>query len=608
MALIYRNVTGPISGPDGDPLATGTLRVKLRAPLVDGTTFVSVETIEETITDGAVTVSLAATGRYEFTVINTTGDTLWSFQATLGDSSGADISLAELFVQEETQENPDTIEFYTTFLALLDTPETYVGKAGLPAVVNSAEDALEFGPLSNVSSLQFALGEGVEILGEGHIGWNDTDKCLNMGTTGGSVAQIPLETWARVHNNTGDTIPNGAVVTLTGASGEWPYAGLADATDRASARSTVGIATQDIADDAEGVVTTYGLVRGVNTAAWIPGTPLFLHATNPGEMQAFASPAAPTSVVFIGIVLAQDATDGAIFVNLVVQPTLTELVDVDVDAPDTGEILVYNAATNVFENKVPSYTHSTTMSTYMGRAIRGKVLNQFGGLSTAITGGSVSNGAPQAFNMGRGKVAIAINAGTDFDGTLTITGTTYDPETGALTPGDTEDIVIDALTVDSSDTDAEGNDRFGFTGIYISSKTFVDGCSLSTTDTDISDLDIYSILFELFSGVEDTVVDAVSVTCTSVDDAAWFYGYMYGVFNTSGRKYDITRAISFEQAVGTVDADVYYNFSRDNLGVAVNGLTDGGWMSLHFGPFNATYWEDINVRVVAELTKPLTLS
>ena len=144
MALIYRNVTGPISGADGDPLATGTLRIRLLGPLVDGTTFIPTETIEASIVNGAVTATLAATGSYDFTVVTDTGDTLFSFKAVLGDDSGADISVAELYLQSSTTETPDSTELYATFVSLLDTPDSLSGQAGKTLVVNATEDGIEF--------------------------------------------------------------------------------------------------------------------------------------------------------------------------------------------------------------------------------------------------------------------------------------------------------------------------------------------------------------------------------------------------------------------------------------------------------------------------------
>ena len=142
MPLTYRNVTGPVHDAQGNVLASGTLQVKLRAPLVDGDTFISPVLLETTITAGAFTIQLAAPGNYDFTVVDTTNNTLWSFQAPLDDDVDTDISLAELFLSQG--ESVDITTVITQLIALLDTPASYTGHAGKALVVNATEDGIEF--------------------------------------------------------------------------------------------------------------------------------------------------------------------------------------------------------------------------------------------------------------------------------------------------------------------------------------------------------------------------------------------------------------------------------------------------------------------------------
>lgn len=144
MAVIYRTVTGPISGADGTLLASGTLKAKLLSPLVDGTTFIANLTVETPIAAGVVSLSLAAPGNYQFIVATDVGETLWSFQTFLEDSSAADISLAELYLQEITAGSTDNTEVFATFLSLLDTPLSFEGHAGETLRVNATEDGIEF--------------------------------------------------------------------------------------------------------------------------------------------------------------------------------------------------------------------------------------------------------------------------------------------------------------------------------------------------------------------------------------------------------------------------------------------------------------------------------
>ncbi|MCG8431655.1 MAG: hypothetical protein MJA29_10835 [Candidatus Omnitrophica bacterium] len=100
--MISRTVTGPINDSQGNPLASGTLVAKLLAPVADGTVFVSPEMASADIVSGALSLTLTAPGKYDFLVKNSTGDTVWHFQALLDDSAATDISLAELYITHTT--------------------------------------------------------------------------------------------------------------------------------------------------------------------------------------------------------------------------------------------------------------------------------------------------------------------------------------------------------------------------------------------------------------------------------------------------------------------------------------------------------------------------
>jgi hypothetical protein len=467
-----------------------------------------------------------------------------------------------------------------------------------------AADGTKVDGTVTVDAVQFDTAAGVAV-GSGQLAWNDTDKTLDMGI-GNPTLQLGQETMLRVHNATGVEIANGAVVSVSGVTSGRLNGILSDATVRSQARGVVGLATEAIPNGQEGMITTEGLVRGINTAAYSPGDPLFLHATVPGTLQGAPPPAPPTSAVFVGVVVVA-ATDGVIWVSVSAPPQLTELVDVDVSTPATGEVLVYNNATSVFENKVPSYTYENVLSTYIDKPARGKVINQHGGLDLILAGGSVANGSPQAVNNGLSKMMLVVNAGIDVVGGVTITGTSVDRNTRVETPSDTEVVAINGLTTDGTDTDVQGNTRWAFTNAYMSSKWWKNGCTLSTSDCDISDLDVYAIAFEQFGDKENVVLNTVDLTMLPTNGLAWFYGYLYLVAVT-GSTCTVTREGTAELPASDVTADRRYRIRRGELGLAIDGTTDGVWSELHFGPFNQTYWEDINTKLWSRITEPLVLT
>ena len=458
-----------------------------------------------------------------------------------------------------------------------------------------------------VDALQFRLAAG-EAAEEGELAWNANDKTLDLGL-GVPTLQIGQEFMVRVLNNSGSTIANGAVITLSGASGSRPTAALADATVRQSSRATLGIATEAIANGNEGMVTVKGLVRGVNTAAFVAGWPLFLHASTPGAMQGPTSPPPPTSVVFLGVCLYQHATAGVMLVTLVTSPTLTELVDVDVSSPQTTDLLVYNAVANTFENKIPSMTTKLTLPMYVDKATRGKKISQFGGMEKIIDAGAVSTGSPQAGTNGCGKLLFVVNAGSDMVGDITITGDTVDRNTGAITSSDTEVVTLSGVTTDTSDTDAAGNVRHGLEHAYVTSKWFQGAFSVSTTETNVSDFDVWNVAFHQFgdtpTGVE---LDTIDFTAIATNTTAWLYAYIYSVEQTNGTC-DITREGSIElPASGIVAADLNHRRKIGGIAKALDPSQDGIWFEIHPGPFNQTYWENLSTAIIYQATAPLTLS
>jgi hypothetical protein len=115
---------------------------------------------------------------------------------------------------------------------------------------------------------------------EGVASWNADDNTLDIQTgLGGVTLQVGQEQHIKARNNSGATIANGSVVYLSGASGQRPTIALADADSDAHVASTIGLATADIGNNSFGMVTTSGLVRGVNTAGMTEGGPVYLSDT-----------------------------------------------------------------------------------------------------------------------------------------------------------------------------------------------------------------------------------------------------------------------------------------------------------------------------------------
>jgi len=154
------------------------------------------------------------------------------------------------------------------------------------------------------------------------LGWNSVDETLNLGMAYGVTQQIGQETYARVENNTGVTIPNGTVVGFAGVGVGGtlrvsPY--LADGVQ--PSLYILGVMTHDLPDSQDrGYCTVWGSVRTLDTSAFSVGDILYASPTVAGGLTN-VKPTSPDNVVVIAACLVSDATNGIIFVR----PTITQM-------------------------------------------------------------------------------------------------------------------------------------------------------------------------------------------------------------------------------------------------------------------------------------------
>lgn len=249
-----------------------------------------------------------------------------------------------------------------------------------------------------------------------------------------------------------------------------------------------------------------------------------------------------------------------------------------------------------------TFTQKVVFSNYTELNERNLDEHVHGTFTAAVTGDPLSSVAPITWTHGIGKIVIVVNAGSDFAGTITITGTQVDRNTGVETGAATEDITIDALTTDDSDTDAEGNTRHAFTGAYITSNWYKGSVTASTTDVTLTDVDIWAVSFEQVNDTPQLELETFNISFDVLNTAAWFYAYLYTIVVTAAtKKCTIVRSASLALDVGDSEV-VPYRLRRGNLGVSLDGSKDGFWYELFYGPNNQRYFADITIDVWFALT------
>ena len=430
--------------------------------------------------------------------------------------------------------------------------------------------------------------------------WNDDDGTVNIGMPGGNVElQLGQEMLIRCRNTTGVQIDNGSVVYMTGASGNKPLIALADASDPTKI-GVLGLATENIGHNSNGYVTTSGFVRDINTNGMGVGSFLYLSDITPGAYTT-TRPTAPDFSFLIGVVIADGAGNGVVGVRPTAHDRMQTLSDVLYDAtPADNEHYAWNAANSRFELIDPSTAYSIRVKQCLATFIDIKARNQeqhlHGSFYELSTGDALNSGADIDVTNGIGKIVISVLAGSDFDGTITVTGTRIDRNTGVETPAFSEDIVIDALTTDGSSTDANGNVIHDFTGAYITANWYFGDVTLSTLDVTLTDVDTYGIAFEQLNDDPSAELETIDITMECNNTAAWADIYFYKVEVTTP-KCNIDTIKDMHVTVAESESDTYYRLRRDLGSLAMDGSTDGIWLELDLGPLNQNYWEDINTKI-----------
>ena len=151
---------------------------------------------------------------------------------------------------------------------------------------------------------------------EGRLFYDSENHTITMFNDEPDVSlQIGQELYARVRNETPDDIPNGSVVRIDGSHGNAAPTIVLASADSEENSQVAGFATHTIESNSFGYISTFGLVRGVDTDGGMSdGDELFLSVTS-GEY-VNADPGIPYYSVSLGRIIVSHESNGSIFVNI----------------------------------------------------------------------------------------------------------------------------------------------------------------------------------------------------------------------------------------------------------------------------------------------------
>jgi len=209
----------------------------------------------------------------------------------------------------------------------------------------------------------------------GSLLWSNSDQTLNLTHPNGVIQQVGQELYGYVRNNTGSTIPNGSAVRFAGAeqngTARLEVAPMI-ADNSVPTLYIFGITTEDLEDGADGRVTVWGKVRGIDTTGpgaetWSVGDILFVSTTVAGQLTN-VRPTAPNNVIPIAAVLSVNSEAGELFVrpSFEQQKNYAEFfatADQTANDPNTAYSVTFNGSGPTQQISVVSNTRVTFAET-----------------------------------------------------------------------------------------------------------------------------------------------------------------------------------------------------------------------------------------------------
>jgi hypothetical protein len=231
-----------------------------------------------------------------------------------------DTTPADLSAIQDAAENAET-----------EAAIAYINALSVKAELSRIADALEVLASAPIAPKNLPVAtdyidldpNGPHVTQPYRVQWNAGDGTVDVGLLGGSVLQVGQELMYYAKNDSGGAITNGTTVMFSGAvgaSGKLKFT-KAVASGASPRDYMMGVATQDIASGEFGYVTTFGMVRGMDTTGtpygetWLEGDNLYFSPTTAGGWTK-VQPTTPAITTPVAAVVRVHANSGIISVRM----------------------------------------------------------------------------------------------------------------------------------------------------------------------------------------------------------------------------------------------------------------------------------------------------
>jgi hypothetical protein len=201
-----------------------------------------------------------------------------------------------------------------------------------------------------VSALAFDTSTSIDP-SQGQITWEADTSTLIFGVTGSLDLHLGADQLTLCRNNSNSVaIPKGTAVMFAGTLGNSGRIKVAPMVADGTFPGYVffGLAAETIAGGADGFVTTFGKIRGIDTNAYTEGDILWCNPAVAGGLTA-TEPTAPNLKLTVAAVISK-ANNGILMVRWDTGRRLQDLHDVEANGTkDDGDTLNWNASASRWE-------------------------------------------------------------------------------------------------------------------------------------------------------------------------------------------------------------------------------------------------------------------
>ena len=232
-------------------------------------------------------------------------------------------------------------------------------------------------------------------------------------------------------------------------------------------------------------------------------------------------------------------------------------------------------------------------------------IDSLGGFNLLGTG-LVDQSAGTTLNVtkGIGKAVITVNSGTGLAGSFIVTGDSVDRDTGAITVGDSETILMDwgVVSVNNNGTDADGNATWDLDKCYITTKWFKGTVNIAGGVGTKCTISVYHCSFESLHNATSGTIDALDVNVYTTNANAWYYGYLYHVdVLEAAYLCNVKPVTNVSIPSGTAIAGKYWRLRRSELDLTLATTRAGVFLNMFHGPSPQQYLQDLEWKVWAKV-------